>query len=138
MEEWKRSQSKTKIMKFRIFVISFLVLINSCAFNKNREFDRQFLYYAQDNADEYFEKNLQYLRDQIENSLPKTKQKIIVYQLEKLTGIKSKHTCQEYTCKVTNEDIEKWQNWYLQNKNKIYFDLLEQKVCFNDSIKCEY
>lgn len=125
-------------MKFRIFVISFLVLINSCAFNKNREFDRQFLYYAQDNADEYFEKNLQYLRDQIENSLPKTKQKIIVYQLEKLTGIKSKHTCQEYTCKVTNEDIEKWQNWYLQNKNKIYFDLLEQKVCFNDSIKCEY
>jgi hypothetical protein len=125
-------------MNIRILVISFLVLINSCANNKNREFDRQFLFYAQDNADEYFEKNLEYLRGKIENPVTNTKQKIIIYQLEKLTGIKSKHTCQEYTCKITNEDIEKWQNWYLQHKNKIYFDLLEQKVCFRDSINCKY
>lgn len=138
MEEWKCSQSKTKIMKFSFLVIPIIILLNSCVPNKYKQFDRQFLYYAQDNADEYFEKNLEYLRNQIENPLPKTKQKIIVYQLERLTGIKSTYTCQEYSCKIDIEDIEKWHSWYLQHKSEIYFNLLEQRVCFRDSLNCDY
>lgn len=125
-------------MKFTFLIIALASLFIACNSNKCKDFDKQILYYGQDNADEYFEKNLSYLKGNMDYPYVKTKQKVIVYQLEKLTGIKSKYTCQEYSCKITEEDIEKWYNWYLQNKEKIYFNLLEQRVCFRDSVDCNY